>query len=1150
MIEGALAKIGVAGAKFGVEAAKGAALDGRKRAAFERACSQAYAAAASATIEASPFSRGTEVWNELTALLGDEDRAQVVAQLLRQGQLGPAEYARQLRVARLETEDLLWDFMGRLNARLAAVLAPDQRALVEIILTTLAALERKHAARLHLTTFEQRRASAAEQPHHMGMLSAYARSIPLIGRVEELASLHAWLDAPHKISVRVMTGDGGRGKTRLALAFCAEATKRGWHAGFVPDDELRDFPQRQPLRGWDWAQPTLIVIDYAAQRADVVHQWLVALADHPARMTKVLPSLRVLLLDRRAEAGSGWLAAAFGRAGGDADDVLSLLDSPDPIEVLPVPTDQLRTEIARAVLTSAQAAIDAATLDTAAARALIVATEWGFPGDPLTIMMAALAVAEAGNEEIIADRTAFAVKLANRELDHIGEIARNRSVEPDLVLHLAACAALAHGLDRVEAERMAGEEVAALNAVNAFGALAALRHALPGDQPGSISPVLPDLIGEALLLEAWKDGDSGAIVRSAARLSAMRVAATMVRTAQDYAEHGRHECLAWIDALVEGGNLMHVLRVLDDVAQDTLALREKAAEVTNLAVQAAREHSERERSEDAQAALAVTLNNLGNRLSALGRREEALDAATKAVAIDRDLATARPDAFRAGLAGSLNNLANRLSGLGRREEALDAATEAVAIRRDLAAARPDAFRPDLAGSLNNRANRFSDLGRREEALDAATEAVAIYRDLAAARPDAFRPGLAMSLTNLATFLSDLGRREEALDAATEAVAIYRDLATARPDAFRPDLAMSLNNLANRLSDLGRHEEALDAATEAVAIRRDLAAARPDAFRPDLAGSLSNLATFLSDLGRREEPIDAATEAVAIYRDLAAARPDAFRPDLAMSLNNLANRFSDLGRREEALDAATEAVAIRRDLAAARPDAFRPGLALSLNNLANRFSDLGRREEALDAATEAVAIYRELVAARPDAFRPGLATSLNNLATFLSDLGRREEALNAATEAVAIYRDLAAARPDAFRPDLAMSLSNLAGSFSDLGRREEALAAVSEAVALYRELAAARPDAFHTDLAMSLNNFAIVLGNLGRAEESLDAAAEAVAIRRELLRTYPDAFRADLATSLRVLAQALRALGRADEADAAAQEAAALIDEETTPPANG
>jgi hypothetical protein len=78
-----------------------------------------------------------------------------------------------------------------------------------------------------------------------------------------------------------------------------------------------------------------------------------------------------------------------------------------------------------------------------------------------------------------------------------------------------------------------------------------------------------------------------------------------------------------------------------------------------------------------------------------------LAVAEEAVGLYRALAEARPDAFTRDLALSLNNLANRLSDLGRREEALSAANEAVRLRRALAEARPDAFTPDLAQSLNN-----------------------------------------------------------------------------------------------------------------------------------------------------------------------------------------------------------------------------------------------------------------------------------------------------------------------------------------------------------------------------------------------------------------------------------------------------------------
>jgi Tetratricopeptide repeat len=242
---------------------------------------------------------------------------------------------------------------------------------------------------------------------------------------------------------------------------------------------------------------------------------------------------------------------------------------------------------------------------------------------------------------------------------------------------------------------------------------------------------------------------------------------------------------------------------------------------------------------DAANRLAGSLNNLSVRLAGLGRREEALAASEEAAGIYRELAAARLPWYalrrrlmqltvRTDLARSLNNLALRLGDLGRREEALAASEEAVTIRRELAAARPDAFRPDLAGSLTNLSVDLGELGRWEEALAASQEAAGTYRELAAARPDAFRPALAGSLNNLSVRLAGLGRLEEALAASEEAAGIRRELAAARPDAFRPDLAASLTNLAGSLAGLGRLEEALAASEEAAGIRRELAAARPDA----------------------------------------------------------------------------------------------------------------------------------------------------------------------------------------------------------------------------------------------------------------------------------------------------------------------------------
>jgi len=87
------------------------------------------------------------------------------------------------------------------------------------------------------------------------------------------------------------------------------------------------------------------------------------------------------------------------------------------------------------------------------------------------------------------------------------------------------------------------------------------------------------------------------------------------------------------------------------------------------------------------------------------------------------LRTDRPEAFLPELGGTLNNLSQRLSDLGRTEEALAAIEEAVGIFRTLASARPDIFLPQLAMSLTNDSNILSGLGRREEGLAAVEEAL-------------------------------------------------------------------------------------------------------------------------------------------------------------------------------------------------------------------------------------------------------------------------------------------------------------------------------------------------------------------------------------------------------------------------------------------
>ena len=182
-------------------------------------------------------------------------------------------------------------------------------------------------------------------------------------------------------------------------------------------------------------------------------------------------------------------------------------------------------------------------------------------------------------------------------------------------------------------------------------------------------------------------------------------------------------------------------------------------------------------------------------------------------------------------------------------------TALAALQRMEVSAEHDPVR--RARYLHSLANRLSGVGRSGEALEAAQEAVGLYRELVEASPAAYTPDLAASLSNLANILSGVGRSGEALEAAQEAVGLYRELVEASPAAYTPDLAASLNNLANILKEKGQYEEALNVFTEGFdrfsspALRSQLLLARAEWCDDDQEEDLKEAAR---EADRQDDPV--------------------------------------------------------------------------------------------------------------------------------------------------------------------------------------------------------------------------------------------------------------------------------------------------------
>ena len=762
--------------------------------------------------------------------------------------------------------------------------------------------------------------------------------VGFVGRDDELASLVAWHEDDEAGRLRLVTGPGGVGKTRLAVELAERVKKLGWMSERIADgQEAAAIGLLRVVTG----SRALLVVDYAETRVGL-KQMLAALASDQGE------GVRVLLLARSA--GDWWDQLGVGDPA-----VWDLVQSADEHRLSPV----------------VAADVSDAEIIELAVRSF--ARELGLPertveiyGDSGTGQRRVLDLHAAALVAVLGDAPAGTVRVDIRTV--LGELLRHEQhfwydsarahglrdgqdgTTTRVLRQVVAAACLLGGATQDEARVLPGRVPGIRPSVKIAEWLRALYPPDPG-QADWIGSMQPDRLAELHVLhelDASPEFSRACLTGLDAR-QALRAVTMLARASSDYVE--AEELLS------------QTLPAVADLIADTQAPAETLMAIFNAipyptvvlgpaAVTLGQRIASRLPAGTEPAVRAYWLSNLGLRLAELARPAEALNAEQEAVAVYRELAAADPERYRTDLAAILNSLGKRFSQLGRPVEALTAVEEAAAIRRDLAAADPDLYRPELAATLNNLSVRFSELGRLAEALAAAQEAVAIRRELASASPERYRPDLATSLSNLGISLSQLGHPAEALPVMEEAVTVYRALAAASPDRYRPDLAAALNNLSVTLSELGRPAEALPATEETVTVYRVLAAASPDRYRPDLAAALNNLSVRFSELGRPAEALPAIEETVTIHRELAATSPDRYRPDLAQSLTNLGATLYELNQPAKALPVIEETVTIHGELAAASPDRYRSDLAQSLTNLGEVLEAVGREADADAARSEA------------------------------------------------------------------------------------------------------------------------------------------------------------------------------------------------------
>ncbi|MEV4534426.1 tetratricopeptide repeat protein [Asanoa sp. NPDC049518] len=871
-----------------------------------------------------------------------------------------------------------------------------------------------------------------------GLLVAARRALPLQGRRGELDELLAWCEGDSPVSVLVVSGPAGVGKTRLGLELADELAPRWFTGSLVPGPAEQTLPAIVAC-----GDPALILVDDADTRVDLP-AFLSTLSGHrgapPVRVLLIardgaglLAGLRPLvpdttrsltrgpILELGAYGGPGdrerWYVQAVGRFARD----LKVLAPPATLLAGRVGDDHetMLMIMARALLTALAADAGSVrrlpvddvigelfTHEEAWWESAATPSTWGVSSlTSLTRQRCILALALRG----AADEDA-AVRVLRRIPD-LSDAAEEKlrnvvrwvahlypdgvRIKPDLFGDWFIADRLARQPD------LAAKLLADLDPRERQWVTTVLTR---------VASVFPAAL--PALVQVWRDGGT-AVAFLAIRLVAVQHTAALDQHLAAF--------IADLDADLP------TLEALDEQVTDFQLPRTAVAlarrVVACLRASDADDPTHRDN-------LAMALNSLGIRLGDLGAHRQGHAATEEAATLWRALAADDPG-YQGNLASALTNLGTREWALGEHRRAHATTAEAATLWRALAAGSP-AHRPSLAGTLTNLGTQLAALGQHREAHAITDESVTLRRTLAAEDP-AHQPNLAAALSSLGVRLGALGEHRQAHVVTEESVALWRTLAADNP-MHQPDLAMALDNLGIRLGALGDHQEARTVTAEAVTLRRALAADNP-VHQPNLAMALTNLGVCLRELGEHREAHAATDEAVTLWRAVAADNPG-HEPKLASSLTNLGTNLGAFGEHRQAHAATAEAVALYRTLVVDNA-VHQPDLAMALTNLGVCLRDLGETAQSHAATTEAVALWRTVTADNP-AHQPNQALALANLAIQLCERRDHKAEFSARQEVVEIYRGLAATDTELYDRAHRRAVAQLQAAYSRHGRDEDAM----------------------------------------------------------------------------------------------------------------
>jgi glycosyltransferase involved in cell wall biosynthesis len=786
------------------------------------------------------------------------------------------------------------------------------------------------------------------------LLRANEAIIPFdTNRQAELDSLVTWATTTdYPISTRLITGEGGIGKTRLALEFCAQLAMPNdtWQVGFLQKDSLKTLEKtwQQLLLN---SKSTLIVIDYAETRTDELFRLLTLALKSPRK-----EKLCILLLAR--DSGEWWLdlpgknklteALLFGRA------------TTGPYLLSPLYDTENKKQSAY------QNSLEKFSQLLQVEKPVI---HPDLNGEhfikPLYIQMAAL-LALYGEQPKSADGITRAI--INHEQRYWlsalnNDVKGNNHVEKydvTVARNLLALVTLSGNFPTVKEAKKCWQainhtDISQTEFTHIFNRLSPL---YPGYQ--GLQSVKPDLLGEELV----------------AMVLLTPIGPTLLSTVLEKAASGktRHNAMTVLarlslykpalHSIIEQCFVKHLPALVDDIVVISVAEKSCLPEITiaairqlklkninsvaslfstritanSLALNSLRCEShkiifakselkaqKKPKSDGLKAKLGSAAFFYANSLIDTGQYMLGLDYAKKANDIFLLLNQKNPEEYQQGYSHTLSIYSSALSNVGR-EEAIEYAKIALDIDKKLASDNPE-NNNNYSISLINYSNRLSSLGHSGEAIFYGEEALRINKELPSNDSENKRANRALFFSNCASYRADLGEYEIAIRYSKQALDIRYQLMTENLDRFQADYMTSLGNHAGHLFDLAQVVDSIDFANQSLQLSQELAEQNPERYNSDFANSLLTNSACLSYFAQYEKSLVYSKQALDIYRELYAVNPRRYQGELAGSLSNYSAYLADVGEYSVAIKTKLESIELLNFLHQEMPKKY----ALSLGN---------------------------------------------------------------------------------------------------------------------------------------------------------------------------------------------------------------------------